>query len=245
MNNKIELYKLLGAEIFQKIVFKVEEIKYFFIEKFLPNIDKWYYKKCDNIRDKKLLKTTTEEERKKIIEKCRSDKLKFKKELVRKENRNYHLDINNIEETINYLKMNKQIHKRGLIGNGILTTLLLPITIITSNIFFVLFTIYQLISAIINFECINLQNYNLCRLNDEKTRIVLEKVIKKNKDSFEECMSEGKKVIGNSFRNSIDIPSKDDIINNINSKEEAVELLLYLRKHLKSLENSEKRRKIL
>ena len=38
---KIALCEKLGATKFQKVVFKVEELKYKFIKKFLPNYTKW------------------------------------------------------------------------------------------------------------------------------------------------------------------------------------------------------------
>ena len=86
-NKKIELCKKLGADKFQKVVFKAEELKFKFIRRFIPryieHMDKLYdwigkkelesskksLKKYNKIKEdtiKKLSKTTSEEKKNKI-----------------------------------------------------------------------------------------------------------------------------------------------------------------------------------
>ncbi|MBQ3020924.1 MAG: hypothetical protein IJD92_01710 [Bacilli bacterium] len=241
---KITLYKLLGAEHFQKIVFKVEKLKYYILDKLFPNIEKWYFKECDRKRDNKLKRCKSDKEKQNIIEFYRFEKLKFKKELNKKENRNYHIDFNNPFEFRTYLELNKKIHIKGLIGNTLLSIILITISIILSNPYPVLlYSVlgYELICALINFECINLQNYNLSRLEEERMQLFLNKMSEKKKETFNKNMSQGSKVIGNAFRKSVDIPKIDDIINSITNKEEAKELLNYARKHLNSLKKETKK----
>ena len=44
---KEKLYEMLGAYWFQKVVFKVEDLKFKFRDRFCPNIDSWYCNYCD------------------------------------------------------------------------------------------------------------------------------------------------------------------------------------------------------
>ena len=54
--DKEKLYRLLGASWFQKVVFKVEDLKFKFIDRFCPNIDNWYCNYCDKRVHKLCLK---------------------------------------------------------------------------------------------------------------------------------------------------------------------------------------------
>ena len=159
----------------------------------------------------------------------------FKKEINNEQNRNYHIDSNNIGEIKKYLEMNKTIHTNSFNKRmkKIIITLLL--TIIFSNMFplltFIILT-YELIGVIVDFECVNLQNYNLCRLSNKKTEIVLKKIEEKNNKQYEKNMKNGINVIERTFDNTSSIPTIDDIINNIKSKEELIELLNYSKNEL-------------
>ena len=42
LNDEKKIYEILGATWFQKIVFKAEDLKFKFIDKFCPNIYDWY-----------------------------------------------------------------------------------------------------------------------------------------------------------------------------------------------------------
>lgn len=92
---KKKLYERLGALWFQKVVFKVEDLKFKFIDKFCPNIDKWYSKQCDKKVNKLCSKNISIEEKNKIKYEYNLRKLRFKREIVEKKNRNYHFDMNN------------------------------------------------------------------------------------------------------------------------------------------------------
>lgn len=229
-----ELSKMLGAEKFQKIVFYIEKLKYKIIEKFFPNIDKFYNNWVDKIRDKKLKKCNNELEYKKIIEEYRLKKIRLKKEITTKKNRNYHIDLNKPNEIKEYLELNKKIHAKNLKVNFISIIIIVLLSLFTSNLFINILFVFQVISGIINFQCINLQNYNLCRLENEKTKRILKKIEERNNEYFDKKMKQGAKIIGNSFRQTKDLPSNTDIVNNITSKKEAIELLEYLKRELKN-----------
>ena len=245
-NKKIKRCEKLGALQFQKIVFFVEKIKYEIIDKFLPNLEDWYNKQYDKRRDRLLKQCKTEEERQNIINYYRYEKLKFKKEINKKKNRNYHIDLNAPNDFKEYLSFNKNIHVKGLRSNIIFSSIIILLSIIFSNPFPVLLGIlltYQGICAIVNFECINLQNYNLCRFEDEKMQKVIKRIVEKQEKEIREEMIEGMRVISTTFRKTDDIPSMDDVIANINTPEEALQLLRYVRKQLKLVKNN-KRKKV-
>ena len=50
-----------------------------------------------------------------LLHEYQKQKLVFRKELVYKQNRNYHYDPNYPTRFIKYLEMNKKIHQRGTI----------------------------------------------------------------------------------------------------------------------------------
>ena len=148
INKKIKTCELLGAKQFQKVVFLVEKIKYKIIEKFFPNVEDWYNKRCENRKEFLLKKCKTEEEKEKINDFFKMEKMKFKKELIYKENRNYHVDCNNPNKIKEYLNINKNIHKKSLISNLVLTiliTLFIIIFPVKYPILFYIFLGYQTI----------------------------------------------------------------------------------------------------
>ena len=122
---KQKLYKKLGAEKFQKVVFKVEDIKFKIIKKCFPNFIKWYDKYCDFQKKRALKHAKTEEEQKEIIRNIKFAKMAMRKELNTGKNRNYHIDSKKPTEIIEYLNWNKDIHIKGLIKDGIIIALLI------------------------------------------------------------------------------------------------------------------------
>ena len=248
VNKKIKRCEKLGALKFQKIVFFVEKIKYKLIDKFFPDLEKWYNKKCDERIKISLKKCKNENERRSVIEIYRNEKLKFKKEINQKENRNYHVDLNDPNAFKNYLEFNKNIHVKGLKSNAIFSSIIILLSIIFSNPFPVLLgilLIYQGICAIVNFECINLQNYNLYRFEEEKMQKVIKRLEEKNAKEIDEKMINGMKVIGTTFRKTDYIPSKDEVIKEITTNEERLQLLYYARKQLKSIQNNSESNKVM
>ena len=115
----MELSKKLGALQFQKLVFLLERVKYYVVDKFFPNTVSDYSKRLDKRMSKELKKCNNDTERIEIVNKYRFAKLKYKKEINNKENRNYHVDMNNPLEFIKYLEKNKKIHVNGLKSNVI------------------------------------------------------------------------------------------------------------------------------
>ena len=69
----------------------------------------------------------------------------------------------NPTQIIKYLEKNKEIHINGIIRNAFFAGLMIPGVIFGSELALA-FLIIEAIGAVINFECINLQNYNICRL---------------------------------------------------------------------------------
>ena len=177
--NKEKMYKVLGASWFQKVVFKVEDLKFKFIDKFCPNIDSWYCNCCDKKVRKLCLKVESEEERERIRLNYNFKKMAFKRELRNKKNRNYHIEFNNASKFKDYLLWNKKVHKHGMIWNGIWISLCGLCLFFTSGAASVLASIwlgYNVLALGVNFECVNLQNYNILRFEEK------EEILKKIKE---------------------------------------------------------------
>ena len=233
-NRKIKLYEKLGALKFQKVVFAVERAKFKIIKKFCPNFLKHFDKYCDmkKKRELKRAKNTTEVE--KINRKYKNAKMAMRKEFHQEKNRNYHLNENNPKETYEYLEWNKSVHKRNLKLN------LVAIPVLIAGLFFfpaisAPLLAFELFKAGINFECINIQNYNICRYKRAEEAL-LKHAQKKTERRIEEY-GEASKVISQSIEKSSDLPSIDDIIGSIENKEQ-------LRQMKKLLEEAQRERKI-
>ncbi len=161
----------------------------------------------------------------------------LKKELVYKQNQNYHIDLDNPTFFVNYLKFNREIHMNGLIGNIVFLILIIIVKIISGEMLFTTIAlIFDIISLLVNFECVNLQNYNLCRLENVKMKELLQKRETKIKEEKIKKYGEGMKVIGKTFKNTDDVPSFNDILDNVKTDEEKIQLLSYLKKQLEILE---------
>ena len=216
---KIELCEKLGANKFQKVVFKVEELKYKVIKKLFPRYIEWYDKLCDRKKKKELKKAKTKEERKKIIDHYRMQKMIMRKEFHREQNRNYHMDPNKPTEILYYLNWNKDIHMKDIIKNaiaipalattaafGIWPTVVIP------------FLALELGSLFVNFQCVNIQNCNIYRFKQrEETMKKLEE--RRNKRNIEQY-SEAGSLVTRTMEKTEDIPSLSQIIDSIQTKEE-------------------------
>ena len=216
---KIELCEKLGANKSQKVVFKVEELKYKVIKKLIPRYIEWYDKLCDRKKKKELKKATTKEEQKKIIDHYRMQKMIMRKEFHREQNRNYHMDPNKPTEILYYLNWNKDIHMKGIIKNaiaipalattaafGIWPTVVIP------------FLALELGSLFVNFQCVNIQNCNIYRFKQrEETMKKLEE--RRNKRNIEQY-SEAGSLVTRTMEKTEDIPSLSQIIDSIQTKEE-------------------------
>lgn len=232
-NKKIKLYEKLGALKFQKAVFKLEKAKFKVIKKLFPNFLKYYDKFCDHNKLKELKKATTEEEREDIIRKYKFLKMDMRKEFYQEKNRNYHIDKNNPTQIFNYLEWNKSVHKKGLIKNAICLPILTGL-IATGNIVLAPILAYELISTFINFECINIQNYNICRCR------IIEDHLRRREEQREkrkiEEYNEASKVIFESIEEHENVPTFDEILKNVKSKEQLEQIKAMLKEELKERE---------
>lgn len=244
--NKLELYEKLGARKFQRIVFKVERLKYKLLKpwsnKVISFLDKRIDKKLDKIlkrrdskffsmlqrfnfskkfllkRKEKLFYNLEEEELRRVFN---SDKLRNRIEFNNEENRNYHLNILNVNETIIYLNINKDIHRIGIIYNAFWSLLAVSGMCLFSGVFVpigVITLLYQGVSSVINFECINLQNYNILRLENRVER--LEKIRNKRMEKRINDYGEAAKVVAPLLGKSKDLPKVNDILECLTTSEQ-------------------------
>ena len=116
---RTKICEKLGALKFQKVVFKVEKIKYDILQKVCPNFIKYYEKLSDKIVKRKLKKYHSEPRKKEILENHRLNKMLMRKEINRKQNRNYHIDEYLPTSMVHYLEWNKKIHKKFWISTKI------------------------------------------------------------------------------------------------------------------------------
>lgn len=223
---KLKIYKMLGAEQFQKVVFGVEKLKFKVIKKLCPNFIHYFDKYCDYRQKKELKKAKTEEERKKIKKAVKFSKMAMRKEMNTEQNRNYHVDKNRPTEIIEYLKWNKKVHMNGLIKDGLVIPILVGACFAGYSAAIVLL-IVELISAAINFECINIQNYNLCRLEPLKEHLKKREahITEKNIENYGEAAA----VIHKSIEESENLPSFDEIISRMDNPEQLRQMRELLR----------------
>ena len=209
LDKRMEICKKLGAVQFKKIVFIVEKIKFKALKKLVPNYLKYFDKHVDKLTKKRLKEAKTEEEKQIIIYKSKIDKMQERREFYQEENRNYHIRKENPTQIIKYLELNKKIHKNGLVGNAIFSLLTIPGLIFGSKIA-IIFLAFEIIEAIINFECINLQNYNIYRLTKVKDKIEKKEKAKIERDSvlYKEISEDIHKVV----MEKDEIPTIDDIL---------------------------------
>lgn len=218
---KMNLHKKLGAEKFQKVVFAVEKAKYKVLKTICPNFLKYYSKWNDFHRNRQLKKATTAEERKRIIRKFNEEKLLMKKEFVREQNRNYHMNENNPTEFIKYLNWNKDIHIKGLQKDAVVIPLLgIGIVLGLSGLIPIL--IIELCSAAINWQCVNIQDYNIARYNysEPMLRKLEERKVKKRNSEY----TEGKELIGTLTQENERIPTIEEIVASIKTPEQAAQI---------------------
>lgn len=240
------LYEKLGALKFQKIVFKIEKIKFKLIDKFCPNIYIKYNNWCDKKVNKLCSKNISEEEKNRIrfVYNCR--KISFKRELLEKKNVNYHFKNNNASEFYKYLNWNKKVHQKGMINDVIGIILSVLGICLFSNFFFIasiISLIYNAISLVIDFECVNLQNYNICRFEEKKH--ILARLEKRSLERDLQKYSDVSKKIYNELSSSTKLPQGEEIVSKLTTLEEIRQLrqLALEIKNKRSYENNEEENK--
>lgn len=221
LKKKMKFHKTLGAEKFQKVVFGVEKVKFKILKTICPNFPKYFDKFCDFKKKRAINKATSEEQINSIITKISFDKMAMRKEFNQEKNRNYHIDNRKPTEIIKYLNWNKDIHKKGLIKDAIVIPFLVAGTIAQIPGSLPLL-ILELISAGINFECINIQNYNICRykIAEEVLKKKEEKILEKNIEEYSEAAS----VIQKTFTRKADVPTIDEIVDSIENRNQLDQL---------------------
>ena len=233
---RAKICEKLGALNFQRVVFKVEIKKYTLLKKICPNFVQHYEKFSDKIIKRKLKKYHSDYTKKEIIENYRLNKVLLREEFNRKQNRNYHIDEEIPTSMVHYLEWNKKIHKEGAKINliaiailGVATLIGIPSTIP--------FLAMEVGSLFINFQCINLQNYNIYRIKskEEKLKKIENSKLNRNSIKYEEIG----KVISKSYEKE-KIPTAEDILNNLNTKEELNQLKSLLIREI-NYRNSETR----
>ena len=224
-SKKKRMYEMFGALWFQKVVFKVEDLKFKFIDKFCPNIGDWYSNKCDDKANELCLKAKTEEEKNAIRFDYNCKKMRFKRELIEKKNRNYHMDFNNSSTFYNYLLWNKKVHRNGIITNLVSLGVLGVVLPFTSGFWFGLgcsLIGYNIISLGVNFECVNLQNYNICRFDER--RETLAKLEKRRKESDAKKYALCGEKIYKKLESSVESPKTSEVVSSMTTLEELQQL---------------------
>ena len=183
LKKKMKLHKNLGAMKFQKVVFGVEKLKFKVLKTLWPNFIDSFDKYCDYKKKKAIDNANSEEEINIIQEKYATAKMSMRKELNLEQNINYHMNNEQPTEIIKYLNWNKNVHKNNLAFNAISIAALsvgtaagipgaLPVLIL------------ELMAAGINFECINIQDFNICRYKIQED-ILKRREEKKTKENIE------------------------------------------------------------
>lgn len=174
-------------------------------------------------------------------------KLKYRKELVTSQNRNYHYNPESPTECIGYLKKNREIHQKGIISN----ILLLIIIFVASNlltsipaIYIIIGYLFEIFSLFINFECINLQNYNLERLENARTLELLKKKEEKKINSDLKNYRECSRVVSSKLMSSIKLPTVSEVTEEIKTKEQAEQLRIMASRRLSYLESQKEEKKL-
>lgn len=152
-----------------------------------------------------------EEQIKMIKESSKFSKMYFRKEFYQEKNINYHIDAKRPTDIYGYLEWNKKIHVRGLIKDFIALPILSVGTILGFP-FALPLLIFEVFSTAINFECVNIQNYSMCRYK------ITEKLLKEQENKHVKDMidnhNEASKLIYNSISRQDELPSFSEIIDN-------------------------------
>lgn len=230
---EIKRCEKLGAKKFRKLVLLVEDLKFKTIKKLCPRYIYWYDKLCDRKRDKQLKEVSTPEKRKEIVDHYRRQKLIMRKEFHRGKNRNYHIDKNKPTEILHYLNWNKKVHKQGMIRNAIaIPALAIAAGLGIAPLVTIPFLITEIGSLFINFQCVNLQNYNIYRYKEREEETKKKEEIRINNNI--ERYSKAGAVVSRSMEKTDDIPSLTNIIDSIETKEELEQLRNLVRETLGS-----------
>lgn len=239
--SKKEIYRLLGAEKFQKVVFFLEKGKYKILDHFFPNIRDWYEDQLNKKFQKKLEKENIED-KDALLAEYQNQKLAFRRELVYKQNRNYHYNTNYPTKFIKYLEWNKKVHINGIKKDICMLVGVPVLSVLLGNPSPTISTILMLASVsslAINFECVNLQNYNLYRFQNEKTYQILEKVEERRRNTNLEKLGSSIVPVAKAVTEDIALPTIDQVVSKITTVEQATRLKEYVQQQYKYLEQQQ------
>ena len=247
-SKKKVIYEKLGALWFQKVVFKVEDLKFKFIDKFCPNIGEWYSSRCDKKANELCLKEVDEEKRNAIRFEYNCKKMRFKRELIEKKNRNYHMDFNNSSTFYNYLLWNKKVHKNGIITNLVSLGTLGVLLPFASGVWFGIgcgLVAYNVISLGVNFQCVNLQNYNICRFDERRETLAKLETRRKESDARKYALCG--EAIYKKLESSVESPKTSEVVGSMTTLEELQQLrnlALEIQRQTKSSDEENSKNKV-
>ena len=184
IKKKMKTYEKLGALKFQKIVFGVEKAKFKLLKTICPNFIKYADKFLDFQKRKAMDKATSEREADRISKEIIDKKIAIRTEFYREKNANYHMNLKKPTKMKAYLELNKQIHEYGIVFNAVVIPLAFAGAVAGLPFAIPVLTI-EVVDAFINFECINIQNYNLCRFKLAEETLI-KKEMRETKKKVEE-----------------------------------------------------------
>ena len=210
MLKKEEIYKKLGARQFQQLVYKAEHIKFALLKNQLSFLVPLVEKGMKRNRDKLISRANSDLEADIIDKKYKMDLLLFRKEINLEQNRNYHFNLDYTKDFDEYLKWNKRIHVKGLIKDIFSLLIFSGVSVVFSEsvlCFTIPLLVLNSISLIIDFECVNLQNYHLVRY--EKVKEGINKRKKRELENKTNKYSNAISSINKQIDNSNEIPKLD------------------------------------
>ncbi|MBR3198602.1 MAG: hypothetical protein IKG27_01150 [Bacilli bacterium] len=229
--SKTKLYNKIVKSWFkasQKAVFFLEKQKYKVIEKFFPNSYANNERKLKEKTQRKLAKAKTEEEKQRIINNYKLLTLRLRKERNLKQNQNYHINFDNLEETIAELNWNKRVHIKGIVLNmvTIIGIIVLLKTALISGSMAAILMGFNSLTMLINANCVLMQKYNLKRIEEykEKHKNSIEKRQQKKVEKAEK-VKDATKVVTETLTSSVSVPTIEEIMDKITTKEQALQLL--------------------
>ena len=240
MNNNTRINEILGAKRFQKYVFILERVKYKIVEKLFPNLQEDYEKRLNKALDKALEEEQDEIKREAIMKNYHDRVLASRQETNNRHNRNYHINKDNPMEFIKYLKSNKKIHMKGLVGNGVIYLIGIPLlaTGVISPLVGGIVLGINTINTIVNFECVNLQNYNIKRL--EKNRKQFEELKARREERDLESYKNVTSVVSSKIKNQREIPKVEEVVKEISTKEQLEEMRKLLLSYMPNQKENQK-----
>lgn len=230
IQKKIYICEKLGAPYFQNVVFLLEKWKYCALSK-LPYIFKYYDKLCDYKKSKELKKVHSVYTKKQIIRKYRNRKGLIRGQFYKKQNVNYHFNEICATDFVEYLEWNKKIHKDGMEMNAVLIPFFTLCTF-SGLPFSGLLLTFEVASLFINFQCVNLQNYNIYRFQQKKEK--LQTIQQKKQERFKQNYNGAIEAISQSLEETNNLPSIDDLLSCVKTPSQVEQLRKWQRDLLKS-----------